>query len=161
MQILAISTRRLTQRNMSISLVSLLWVYCVVRITSQQEVNCNETVDSMKKMLDIASQSTQSTGPNYMLCVELSEIEEKLVYSNISVPFSVFIRPKGELERCTLTCEEKDLPFSNYEEFPLIFKGSELVMIENINFIGCMRPVQMMWIKNIQLVNTTFRYYAY
>ena len=142
------------------SLVYLLWLCALVKIASQQEAICSETVNSMKKMLDMASKSTLAIGPDYVLCVELSEKEEKLVYSNLTVPFSVFIRPKGELDRGTLTCEEEDLPFSNYEEFPLIFKESEFVMIENINFVGCIRPVQMMWIRSIQLINTTFRCYA-
>ena len=147
----------------TMNIIYFLWLLFVVKVTtSQQEVEpisyCNETVNSMKKMLDMASQSFQSIGPNYGLCVELSDKEENLEYSNMTVPFSVFIRPGAGFDRCTLTCERDfDLPLSNYEWFPLIIKGSDFVVIENIDFVGCIRPVQLMWIKNVQLLNTTFR----
>ena len=139
----------------------MLRVLAVIKVTtSQPEVElisyCNETVNSMEKMLDMASQTTQSIGPNYMLCVELSGSEE-LEYSNMTVPFSMVIRPEAGLGRRTLTCERENLPLSNYKEFPLIIEGSDFVVIENIDFVGCIRPVQLMWIGNVQIINTTFR----
>ena len=144
----------------TMNVISFLWLLFVVKVTtSQGEVSyCNKTVNSMKQMLDMASQSFQSIGPDYRLCVELSDKEEKLEYSNMTVPFSVLIRPGARFDRCTLTCEtDFDLPLSNYEWFPLIINGSDFVVIENIDFVGCIRPVQLMWIKNVQLLSTTFR----
>ena len=142
------------------NVVPLLCLLAVVRVTYQQseEISCDETVSSMKKMLDKAFQSSQSIDPNYRMCVNISNTEEVLKYSNMTVPFSVVIRPGAGLDRCTLTCErDLDLPLSNYEKFPLIIKGVEFVHIENVDFVGCIRPVQMLWIRKIQLISTTFR----
>ena len=146
----------------SLLMLYILGVLVVVKVTtSQGEVKrinyCNETVNSMKKMLDMASQTIpESVDPSYMLCVELSGSEE-LEYSNMTVPFSMVVRPEAGVDRGTLTCEREDLPLSNYEEFPLIIEGSDFVVIENIDFVGCRRPVQLMQIKNVQIINTTFR----
>ena len=124
--------------------------------------SCNQTVSSVTEMLQMASRRPD-LAPDFVLCVELnSTVEEVLQYSDTAVQFSVVLRPAVRVKRGRFICNNNvELPLSNYTQFPLIFNSSELVFIENIDFIGCMRPVQILWVKNTTMFNVTFRYDDY
>ncbi len=118
---------------------------------------CNQSVSSLSEMLEMVS-GHQDLAPDFVLCVELRSTVEVLQYTATSIPFSVVLRPAVTGERGRVICNNIDkLLLSNYQQFPLLFNTSESVTIENIDFIGCMRPVQMLWIRRVTLNDTTFR----
>ncbi len=142
------------------------WVYLlcaawllVIKAASQTpptKYDCSQNVSSLSEMLQVDPQDQIMS--KFVICVELDSMEEVLQYSNMIVPFSVVIRPAVAGERSTVTCNNSvELPLTNYQVFPLIFNTSEFVMIENIDFVGCMRPVQILWVKEVTLIGTTFR----
>lgn len=139
-----------------ISCVSVLYAcaMCLLVNRAVTQMVCNENVSSLDKMLKMASQSNQTE----IVCVELESPVQILNYSNIVIPFSVVLKPAPTVERCTVTCDNNvSLPPTNYNQFPLIFNMSDFVVIENIDFIGCVRPIQIFWVRNVTLIDTTFR----
>ena len=137
---------------------------------TRQSYICNRTVATLREMLELAEINNEASIPGTVqylskddvVCVSLQSeytITEYLNYTATRIPFSVVISASSPVMRATVSCRNKELqlPLRNYTVFPLVFSNSSLVSIENVDFIDCMRPVQLKWIKKVELVDSTFR----
>lgn len=91
--------------------------------------------------------------PNRTVCVNLEEnsAPEFLDYRDASLSFSVVIRGNGR----TVSCVTDEVEGKN--KYPLHFTNSSFVVIENLNFKNCIRPLLFEWVGEIQLVSSSFR----
>ena len=120
---------------------------------------CNQTLSSLSSLreaaLDLSSHLTDSV---YVICVNLEagNTPEGVGYSPVSIDsISVIITGNpGSVIKC---CNDQQLPLSDYTQFPLIFTNSSLVIMEGIQFEGCMRPLKFKWVTRIEIISSTFR----
>lgn len=121
---------------------------------------CNRTLPSLSSLREtVINLNRQSTDSDYVICVNLQaqNISESIDYSPMSIDsMSVIITgsSQGSVIKC---CNEQQLPLSNYTQFPIIFTNSSLVIIEEVEFEGCMRPLKFKWVTRIEIISSTFR----
>jgi hypothetical protein len=120
---------------------------------------CNETLPSLSSLRETVNNlNRQSTDPDYVICVNIQEqnMSEGIGYSSMSIDsVSVILTgSSGSVIKCR---NEWQLPLSNYTQFPLIFTNSSLVIIEGVQFEGCMRPLKFNWITRIEIISSMFR----
>ena len=120
---------------------------------------CNQTLPSLFSLREtVINLNRQSTDSDYVICVNLQaqNMSEGIDYSPMSIDsMSVIITGiSGSVIKCR---NEQQLPLSNYTQFPLIFTNSSLVIIEGVQFEGCMRPLRFKWVTRIEIISSTFR----
>lgn len=114
------------------------------------DYDCDVSVGRLADLFDESLLDNSSI----TVCVNLSPSEESemLGYSNSScLPFSVVIRGNNSV----VSCEDGDLG-TNYTHFPLSFCGGRQVVIENLDFQRCMRPIQFTEVENVVISSSSF-----
>lgn len=96
-----------------------------------------------------------------VVCVELwSNFTEYLNYFSNNIAFSVILRSNAP-EKVRISCVDVGDNFSlllnESTRFLLSFTNSSLVVIENVFFERCMRPIKLKWVEKIEMVDTLFR----
>lgn len=94
---------------------------------------------------------------NDTVCVHLAaNSRHSLTYRNTSLSFSAIII-KGN--NSTVTCDEADLEALqnlSYTHFPLRFQGANMVVITDLNFEGCKRPLQFKMVLRVLISSSSF-----
>lgn len=111
------------------------------------EVVCNETVSKLSELYsrEFPADST--------VCANLAA-DETLDYTDTFLTFSVVIWGNNN----TVSCENSlDLGL-NDTHFPLWFSNTDRVVITELNFEGCMRPLLFQLVENVQILSSQFRY---
>ena len=120
---------------------------------------CNQTLPSLSSLRETANNlNRQSTDSDYVICVNLQagNVSKGIDYSPMSIDsISVIITgSSGSIIKCR---NEQQLPLNDYTQFPLIFTNSSLVIIQRVQFEGCMRPLKFKWVTRIEIISSTFR----
>ena len=113
---------------------------------------CNQTLTSLSSLQE-ASLGRLST--DFVICMNLQPGAEEIDYSSVSIDsISVIITgSSGSVIKCR---NEQQLPLSDYTQFLLIFTNSSLVIIQGVQFEGCMRPLKFKWITKIEIISSNF-----
>ncbi len=117
--------------------------------------SCTENVDSLSELLSKAQEFNAAYENTTLttVCVDLDPRNTyTLGYSNITLQFSVIIRGGNSTVRC-----ESGSNLSGYSLFPLRFESSDMVMIHEVTFEGCARPLQFEMIRRIHISSSHFR----
>ncbi len=129
-------------------------------LESARRPPCNQTLTTLQQLQEVSlNPATQST--DYVLCVNLmqSVTSQQISYSAAEILYaSVIISGNNSsIVRCMTPLSTEQLPLNNYTQFPLIFTNSSLVVIEGVQFEGCMRPLRFNWITRVELTSSSFR----
>ena len=120
---------------------------------------CNQSLTSLQQLQEVSlNPATQST--DYVLCVNLmqSATSQQISYSAAEILYaSVIISGNSSVVRCEAPLNTEQLPLNDYTQFPLIFANSSLVIIEGVQFEGCMRPLRFNWVTRVELTSSNFR----
>ena len=118
---------------------------------------CNQTLPSLSSLREIAN-SLGRPSTDYVICVILQSgnVSEDIDYSPVGIDsISVIITGStGSIIKCR---DHDQLPLSDYTQFPLIFTNSSLVIIEGVQFEGCMRPLRFKWVTRVEVISSSFR----
>lgn len=113
--------------------------------------DCDVSVDRLADLFDESLLARNDTN-SITVCVNLNPSEsEVLGYNSSCLPFSVVIRGNNSV----VSCEDGDLG-TNYTHFPLSFCGGRQVVIENLDFQQCMRPIQFTEVENMVISSSSF-----
>ena len=130
---------------------------------STQRPNCNQTVSTLSSLREITASVNDSETmrlTDYVICVNLrpGNTTEQIGYSSTVIDsVSVIITgTTGSVVKCE-TPPSGRLPLSDYTQFPLMFTNSSLVIIEGVQFEGCMRPLKFKWVTRVEFVSSSFR----
>ena len=123
---------------------------------------CNQTLTTLQQLKEVSINYNITQSTDYVLCVDLvqSTAPQQISYTTTEIEYaSVIISGSNSVVRCeTLRARTTgQLPLSDYTQFPLIFSNSSLVIIEDVHFEGCMRPLQFKWVTRVELTSSSFR----
>ena len=128
-------------------------------LESARRPPCNQTLTTLQQLQKITlNPATQST--DYVLCVNLMQSAplQQISYSAAEILYaSVIISGNSSVVRCEAPLSTEQLPLSDYTRFPLVFTNSSLVVIEGVQFEGCMRPLKFNWVTRVELTSSSFR----
>ena len=124
-------------------------------LTLVERPPCNQTLSSLSSLLQTINDLDRLS--YYVICVNLQagNVSEDIDYSPVSIDsISVIITgSSGSVIKCH---NEQQLPLSDYTQFPLTFTNSSLVVIQGVQFEGCMRPLKFKWVTRIEIISSTF-----
>ena len=141
-------------------LCSFVWLSCVSGLLERSDrPPCNDTLSSLRDLQD-ASLNPGAQSTDYVICVDLtssnSAATDLLRYVSTEIKYaSVIISGNKSLVNCEVL--SRDLPLDDYSQFPLIFSNSSLVVIEDVHFEGCMRPLKFNWVTRVEIISSTLR----
>ena len=127
------------------------------KLESTRRPPCDQTLTNLRELQEASlNPATQST--DYVLCVNLSAASQQISYSAAEILYaSVIISGNSSVVRCEAPLNTEQLPLSDYTQFPLTFTNSSLVIIEGVQFEGCMRPLKFKWVTRLELTSSSFR----
>ena len=119
---------------------------------------CNQTVTTLQQLREV-SLNPATRSMDYVLCVDLMQSASPLIisYSATEILYtSVIITGNSSIVRCESPPSTGQLPLTDYTQFPLIFTNSSLVIIQGVQFEGCMRPLKFNWVVRVELTASSF-----
>ena len=127
-------------------------------LESAKRPPCNQTVTTLQQLQEV-SLNTTTQSMDYVLCVDMqSASPQKISYSTTEILYaSVIITGNSSIMRCQSPPSTGQLPLSDYTQFPLIFTNSSLVVIQGVQFDGCMRPLKFNWVVRVELTASSFQ----
>lgn len=109
---------------------------------------CDHTV-SMTNLGDLVSAEFPAGS---MVCVDLvSDREHILKYTATRLMFNVDIRGNSN----TVVCDQEDLGI-DYTRFPLYFYNTTQVVIRELNFERCQRPILFEEVQSVIVLSSNF-----
>lgn len=143
--------------SMAVLLSSLLLMAAVAVAeaeTTESFTACSSVTDSLDATAWPAV-PLQNPMENFTMCVYMDGSDLVLPYTLTPVSFNVMVFGNYS----TVTCDPSArLTIRNYSAFPLIFQQSSFVVIERLNFRGCLRPLRFSEVLSVQLVEVSFRF---
>lgn len=136
----------------SVLLVPVLWpVVLLYAVQGCQElhISCHERLTSFGDLLN------RNFPDNSIVCVDLEAgSKETLNYTETILTFSVVVRGNNSTVICNVS---EELDNTSYTHFPLRFQNASMVVITELNFQGCARPLQFELVQTVHISSSTFR----
>ena len=150
--------------------VLLLLVLDVARFTVSiqslaERPSCNSTFTSLRELQAAINRTETVDAADYVFCVNLQPYSVEYIGYSLSMIDSIGLIITGSSQgvgndgaapvvKCETNLNSRDLSLN---EYPLAVTNSSLVVIEGVQFEGCMRPLQFNQVQRVELLQSKFR----